>query len=377
MTPAIKQTGGIFPTPPPPDKDCRISMPQQLASAWTGAILTSMIVTPLDVVKVRLQTQQKTLLSNKCYLYCNGLMDHLCPCDPCVPGVRSEPQLPKFTGTVDALFKISRSEGIGSLWSGLGPTLVLAVPSTMIYFVSYENIRLFFKDKNKGIQPVWGPLIAGMTARVWAATVVSPIELCRTKMQSKRLSYKEMHEAIKMQLKDRGIWGLWRGVGSTLLRDVPFSGIYWLSYENFKNAFTTGPPSFLLSFLGGALSGTVAATVTTPFDVVKTHQQIEIGEKEIYSGKNSKMTFARLFGFGTLLTETPSRGASLRTVIGRIYSENGVRGLFAGLTPRLVKVAPSCAIMISSFEYGKNFFCRYNKKVAAASQTSPNSQTSH
>ncbi|KAK7789139.1 hypothetical protein R5R35_002081 [Gryllus longicercus] len=358
MTPAIKQTGGIFPTPPPPDKDCRISMPQQLASAWTGAILTSMIVTPLDVVKVRLQTQQKTLLSNKCYLYCNGLMDHLCPCDPCVPGVRSEPQLPKFTGTVDALFKISRSEGIGSLWSGLGPTLVLAVPSTMIYFVSYENIRLFFKDKNKGIQPVWGPLIAGMTARVWAATVVSPIELCRTKMQSKRLSYKEMHEAIKMQLKDRGIWGLWRGVGSTLLRDVPFSGIYWLSYENFKNAFTTGPPSFLLSFLGGALSGTVAATVTTPFDVVKTHQQIEIGEKEIYS-------------------ETPSRGASLRTVIGRIYSENGVRGLFAGLTPRLVKVAPSCAIMISSFEYGKNFFCRYNKKVAAASQTSPNSQTSH
>jgi len=37
-------------------------------------------VTPFDVVKVRLQTQQKTLLSNKCFLYCNGLMDHLCPC---------------------------------------------------------------------------------------------------------------------------------------------------------------------------------------------------------------------------------------------------------------------------------------------------------
>jgi hypothetical protein len=29
----------------------------------------------------------------------------------------------------------------------------------------------------------------------------------------------------------------------------------------------------------------IAATATTPFDVVKTHQQIELGEKEIYSGK--------------------------------------------------------------------------------------------
>lgn len=39
-------------------------------------------VTPLDVVKTRLQAQQKRLLSNKCYVYCNGLMDHLCPCEP-------------------------------------------------------------------------------------------------------------------------------------------------------------------------------------------------------------------------------------------------------------------------------------------------------
>lgn len=37
-------------------------------------------VTPLDVVKIRLQTQQKAMLSNRCFLYCNGLMDHLCPC---------------------------------------------------------------------------------------------------------------------------------------------------------------------------------------------------------------------------------------------------------------------------------------------------------
>lgn len=37
-------------------------------------------MTPLDVVKTRLQAQQKALASNRCFVYCNGLMDHLCPC---------------------------------------------------------------------------------------------------------------------------------------------------------------------------------------------------------------------------------------------------------------------------------------------------------
>lgn len=54
-------------------------------------------MTPLDVVKTRIQTQQKVLLSNKCFLYCNGLMDHLCECGP--NGTLVKRQI-HFTGTV-------------------------------------------------------------------------------------------------------------------------------------------------------------------------------------------------------------------------------------------------------------------------------------
>ena len=38
-------------------------------------------------------------------------------------------------------------------------------------------------------QPFWIPMMAGSIARIWAATLVSPLELIRTKMQSQRLSY--------------------------------------------------------------------------------------------------------------------------------------------------------------------------------------------
>lgn len=47
-------------------------------------------------------------------------------------------------------------------------------------------------------------------------------------------------------------------------------------------------------------------------------------------------------------------------ILQRIFEQNGVRGIFAGVIPRVVKVAPACAIMITSFEYGKAFFFRAN-----------------
>ncbi|KAG5866850.1 hypothetical protein JTB14_020670 [Gonioctena quinquepunctata] len=327
------------------DPKFRISPFQQAAASCTGAVVTSLFVTPLDVVKIRLQVQQKVAKSQtKCFLYCNGLMDHFCSCSPNDPNSRWLQRPGHFNGTVDAFVKISKTEGIASLWSGLSPTLVLAVPATIVYFVVYEQLRLKLKDihnKHNTVrkQPFWIPLISGATARVISASIVSPMELIRTKMQSERLSYFEIGQALKFLVKQDGIRGLWKGIFPTLYRDVPFSAIYWMNYEALKSFLgaSNNQPSFWVSFIAGALSGGIAATFTTPFDVVKTHQQIEFGETNLYSDK-------------------PRRSRTTSEVIKQVYREHGIRGLFAGVVPRLIKVAPACAIMISSFEYGKIFF---------------------
>lgn len=91
----------------------------------------------------------------------------------------------------------------------------------------------------------------------------------------------------------------------------------------------------------------IAAFITAPFDVVKTHKQIEFGDKVLYAEHPSK--------------SYPS--TSTVDVIRKIYRSNGVRGLFAGVTPRVIKIAPACAIMITSFEYGKAFFFNQNVKT--------------
>lgn len=51
---------------------------------------------------------------------------------------------------------------------------------------------------------------------------------------------------------------------------------------------------------------------------------------------------------------------SLQDTVKSIYKNHGISGLFTGVVPRIFKVAPACAIMIATFEYGKQFFQTYN-----------------
>ncbi|XP_046920361.2 mitochondrial glutathione transporter SLC25A40 isoform X2 [Dermatophagoides farinae] len=350
--------------------DVKITPVQQMISSCTGSFLTSILVTPLDVVKIRLQAQQKEFMKNKCFLYCNGLMDHVCYCltngngNGNGNGISNDSKFNDkqikdlwyrrpnyFNGTMDGLIKIARYEGITSLWSGLPPTLIMAVPATVMYFTIYDQIcdRLRKKLQTQQQQQQRGggsianvliPGLAGGSARMVAATVISPLEMIRTKMQSQKLSYHEIDTAIRQLIRSEGVFRLWNGLNATLLRDVPFSIIYWLNYENLKRIFEMKEFDFGFSFLAGATSGAIAATITLPFDVVKTHRQIELGKQ--------------------LVGDRDTKSKKTKDIMMKIYNERGYRGLFAGIVPRLIKVAPACAIMISTYETGKNFFRQYN-----------------
>lgn len=58
------------------------------------------------------------------------------------------------------------------------------------------------------------------------------------------------------------------------------------------------------------------------------------------------------------LLDELKRPQTTTEIITKLYNQFGVRGLFTGLVPRVVKVAPACAIMIATFEYGKILFNR-------------------
>lgn len=345
----------------------KITATQQIIASTVGALATSLIVTPLDVVKIRLQAQQRA--SKNCFIYSNGLMEHLCYCingdshahvhasdGSTIPIDKKRVRwynrpMPTghLNGTFDALIKISRSEGILSLWSGLPPTLLMAIPATVVYFTVYDRLRVsLWTWHGSTTQPLWIPMFCGAAARCIAATVISPLEMIRTKMQSTKLSYHEVGLALKQLVRHEGISSLWRGLGPTFIRDVPFSSIYWATYEQLKQSFNQQSTTLQFSLSAGAFAGSLAAISTHPFDLVKTHRQIELGEMDIL--RESKLG---------------RRTNSTMHILQTIYRRNGIAGCFSGIVPRVIKVAPSCAIMISCYEIGKQFFVAYNQEKSS------------
>ena len=166
-----------------------------------------------------------------------------------------------------------------------------------------------------------------------SATVISPLELLRTRLQSATHqgrtaseSFRDTTQGIRIMVQTNGIRTLWRGLSLTLSRDVPFSAFYWLGYERTKRRMIdAGVQSpFIQSFLSGGISGTFAALITTPFDVAKTKRQI---------------------------IERDAKGSqSMWHMLRTIKAEEGIRGLWRGAVPRCLRVSPACAIMISSYE---------------------------
>lgn len=92
-------------------------------------------------------------------------------------------------------------------------------------------------------------------------TVVSPLELLRTRIQaSSKTSYIHIYKSIKVLVKENGWSSLWRGLSATLWRDVPFSAIYWFSYEktfSFIKTHDWMSSDFFNSFTSGCLCGSV------------------------------------------------------------------------------------------------------------------------
>lgn len=212
---------------------------------------------------------------------------------------------------------------------------MIGVPSATSYMLTYDH---FLRVVLPPISP-WPsltPLFSGILARSLITSLTSPLELVRTNLQSTPVSPDNPHTlrsvltSIRDVTRSQGLRSLWRGLGPSLWRDVPFSGIYWASYESLKGYLEkrgrSGPTE---AFISGAVSGTAAALITSPFDTLKTRRQ--------------SLVMATMTGGS-------QRSTSLVTVLREVVRNEGASALFAGLTPRIAKIAPACGIMIACFE---------------------------
>eukprot|EP01082_Thalassiosira_pseudonana_P003447 g2586.t1 g2586 contig12:407497-408861(-) len=323
----------------------------------------------------------------------------------------SQSFVPKSGGTLQTLLSIWHYEGFSGLYAGLRPTLLMSVPNTVLYFSAYDEISMILRRnhannttaKNNGLEDTHGidyecnnssledakrqayiPLVAGSTARLLASLTTAPLELIRTRQASivpnsrngnGVMAVPGMVEEFRNLLRINGLSSLYVGLAPTLWRDVPFSALYWLCLERFRNELSDSdslgawggryysdqgmklPPSVEAShsFVSGAAAGSVAAAMTTPFDVVKTRRQMV---DQTISTLSSQWSGSKFCNESKQSAAVGSDRINVGTFghIRQIVTQEGISGLWRGNLTRMLKISPACAVMISTYEVGKRFF---------------------
>lgn len=255
---------------------------------------------PFDTIKVRMQTQGST------------------------------------EGAMTTLSRTVRNEGALALYKGVTSPLVGMMFETAVLFVVYGQLKAFIqKDPNV---PLTVPQmsIAGGLAGCATSFVLTPIELakCRMQVQTGRVGdkealltqkYKSPLHCLMLTMREEGIRGVFRGLGPTLAREAPGNVAFFGVYEGCKRALVPegktvdqlGLGSLVLS---GGLGGIAYWSVFYPADVAKSRIQ----------------TMETRIGFWECLRQ--------------IYRAEGVRGLYRGYVPTVIRAFPANAVMFSSYE---------------------------
>ncbi|XP_066523935.1 mitochondrial glutamate carrier 1 [Hoplias malabaricus] len=256
--------------------DKQISLPAKLINGGVAGLIGVTCVFPIDLAKTRLQNQQ------------NGSR--------------------LYTSMSDCLIKTIRSEGYFGMYRGAAVNLTLVTPEKAIKLAANDFFR-FHLSKDGQKLTLLREMLAGCGAGTCQVIVTTPMEMLKIQLQDAgriAAQRKLMPQAVApggpvevksptaMQLtrellREKGIAGLYKGLGATLLRDVPFSIIYFPLFANLNNLGKKGgegPAPFYVSFISGCIAGSTAAVAVNPVDVIKTRlQSLTRGNMEdTYSG---------------------------------------------------------------------------------------------
>ncbi|KAK4450144.1 mitochondrial carrier domain-containing protein [Podospora aff. communis PSN243] len=332
-------------------------MSQAMIAGGLGGTSGDMLMHSLDTVKTRQQG------------------------DPHVP--------PKYTSLGSSYYKIFRQEGVRrGLYGGWLPALLGSFPGTILFFGTYEYTKRHLLDY--GVQEHAAYLTSGFLGDLAASFIYVPSEVLKTRLQlqgqrnnpyfTSGYNYRGMSDAVRTIVRNEGVMALFYGYKATLFRDLPFSALQFMFYEQgqtwarrWKGSRDIG---WQMELVTGGVAGGLAGVITCPLDVVKTRLQTqlhptaaliaELSASKTASGKESggkpsmegttQKLQKRQISTSSPSTHTPRPGAvsldtsSISTGLKVIYKTEGIGGWFRGVGPRLVWTSIQSGCMLFLYQ---------------------------
>ncbi|KAF2427361.1 mitochondrial carrier protein [Tothia fuscella] len=245
------------------------------------------MVYPIDLVKTRMQNQRGGPVGSA--LYRNSL---------------------------DCARKVLKNEGFKGLYSGVLPQMVGVAPEKAIKLTVNDLVRGHFTNKDTGAIDFKFEMLAGASAGGCQVVFTNPLEIVKIRLQVQgevtKLSGAPKRSAMWI-VRNLGLMGLYKGASACLLRDIPFSAIYFPTYAHLKKDFfgesQTKKLGIVQLLTAGAIAGMPAAYLTTPCDVIKTRLQVEArkGEQTYRGLTHAAKTIMKEEGFKAFFKGGPAR----------------------------------------------------------------------
>jgi len=282
---------------------------EHLVAGISGGVVSTLILHPLDLLKIRFAVNDGTKNSRP------------------------------YKGVKNAFSSIIRSEGMQGLYRGVTPNTVGAGSAWGFYFLFYQTLKTNKQkgDSSKQLTPIdhlvtatqAGILTLGLTNPIWVVKTRLCLQYSITteKMIDKSKHYTGMLDAFKKIFKHEGVKGFYKGFTPGLF-GVSHGAVQFMAYEELKTSYNQHrrlPIDAKLSsgeyLMFAAISKFFAAVTTYPYQVVRARLQ----------DANCSYT-------------------SATDCIKQTFRNEGIGGMYKGLTPYLVHVMPNICLVFIIYE---------------------------
>ncbi|KAK2003151.1 mitochondrial carrier [Colletotrichum falcatum] len=250
----------------------------------------------------------------------------------------------------DAIKDLWKAGGMRSLFAGNGLNVIKIMPESAIKFGSYEAAKRTLSKLEGHNDPTninsYSKFVAGGVAGMVAQFCVYPLDTLKFRLQTSTVQGGLSGNALVLDTAKKmwqagGVRIAYRGVTMGLLGMFPYSAIDMGTFEFLKTSYKKymskyrgiheedAKPGNIMTGIIGATSGAFGASVVYPLNVLRTRLQTQ----------------------GTVMH--PATYTGIVDVAQKTLKNEGVRGMYKGLTPNLLKVAPALSITWVVYENSK------------------------
>lgn len=193
-----------------------------LAGLLSGVTEAVVVVTPMEVVKIRLQAQHHSM---------------------------SDPlDIPKYRNAAHACFTVVKEEGVSALYRGVSLTALRQGTNQAANFTAYTELKELLQqrqDDPSAPLPAWKTSIIGLISGAIGPFSNAPIDTIKTRLQ--RMPAEEGQTAMQritqiasQMWKQEGIRAFWMGITPRVMRVAPGQAVTFAVYEYLKGVLEKG-----------------------------------------------------------------------------------------------------------------------------------------